>query len=256
MMTRTRSTKPHAPPKAQGWPLAAEGACRLLFNHPHKDDDPAPTPGDDAAASGSPPQRRRSRETKDQRQERFRRERRAALSLAAKSKEFTAAGLPAADLRTAAGNREHQIDSVGGTKRARSLSIHKLIRGPQNTPVRQETCRRYEEMFHQAHGDLYRSPAWTPKVDQSYVSKTPTEGAANGKGLYARLVAVIGEEANAFLYWRIIENMDFETMERNGFGQNRHLSQRFIQAVDAASRFFLKVPLSPMVERMKKANSA
>lgn len=226
------------------------------MTHLQGDDDAAPAPGDDATTSGSPLQRGRSRETKAQRQERFRRERKAALNLVAKSREFTAAGLPAADPRTAAGNRELQIDSIGGTKRARSLSIHKLIRGPENTLIRQETCRRYEELYHQAHGDLFRSPTWTPKVDQSHVSKTPTEGAADGKSLYARLVATIGEEANGALYRRIIENLDYESLERGGFGKNRRLSRQFIEAVDAASRFFLKVPPSPMVERMKKADSA
>jgi hypothetical protein len=176
---------------------------------------------------------------------------------AAKRRDHAAAGLDY-DPRTAAGAREREIQNLGGTKRARSLSFGKLFKNKSEaTNERCLACQKYEELWHFAKRGDFPNPRFEPRVDNS-MQAGALPPAAGAKEKLADLVATIGEEGEALLYARIIENRTYTALcaESGMNADPRRLTGIFVQAVDAAARFFGLKPASELVRRAREARQS
>ncbi len=201
-----------------------------------------------------PPQPRPKPESKRERTERIRRERLHAQAEAARRKEMSAAGIDH-DSRTASGKRDHEVQNLGGTKRARSLKHSSLFKNKSEaTYSRVRACEIYDELWHAAHIGDYPEPRFEPKVDSSgKFGVIPMNAGAKEK--LDAITKAIGAEPAALLYFRIIENWSFRAMARDGYGDERSLQFRFVAAVDAAARALGFAPESRMVQRMMEARA-
>lgn len=151
----------------------------------------------------------------------------------AKASSMRLAGVPH-DARTAAGRRDFKVESLGGTKRARSQPYRAML-GPKATPEREAACERFDMLWHASQEGLLPGPKFEPGVD----SGKGGAGIPKSSGALddlAALTAAIGEDRTALLRARIVDGLDFRAMERAGEGDARALGVLFVAAVDAAVR--------------------
>ncbi|CAM5769883.1 hypothetical protein [Bosea minatitlanensis] len=154
-----------------------------------------------------------------------------------KGKNLKLAGIEY-DPRTAAGQREYDVASMGGTKRARVDRHSALFRNRgEATKVRILACEKFDEMRHAAEGGLYPSQKYEPGVDVSGFS-TAIEDRAAGLQAQSHLKAAMGDHLFAIMDARIYESMNYMAMERAGLGDRRDLPVLFVAAVDAVARYF------------------
>ena len=227
-------------------PVTLAGSARLDQDPPQHDEHVRRRAGAVASADrikaslNGPQEPFRARKERE-RQEKAHEERRARLASAAVS---YAPG-------TRSAKREHEIQSLGATKRARSIAHAKLFRSAgEATAPRVLACSMYDDLWHFANAGQLPPPSFMPKVDCSASGDGP-ERVAGGQEKLSALVAALGREQAALLYFRIIENWTFTALAESFDEDERKLSARFVAAADAAARFFgLQAP-SRMVRAME-----
>jgi hypothetical protein len=149
-----------------------------------------------------------------------------------KISDLKAANL-APDIRTAAGMRDLEVQNLGGTKRARSLTYRAML-GKRWNDVREEVCRRFDSMWHAASAGHFPPPKFEPGVDGGKLSSGLPNGGTNWD--ITALERDIGPNDVARLKERIIDGLDFNALARTGGYDARTRATLFIAAVDAAAR--------------------
>ncbi len=188
-------------------------------------------------------------ETPAERRVRLKREKLEAAHAAAKRRNVAATP---PDQRTAAGGRELQIDNLGHTSRSRSLRSDRVFPNKaQASPERVRAVDVYTDVWHHAHAGIKSVDLLNGGGGGGYRNTMP--GGFGSHDTLTRLRATIGAEAETILFYRIIENMSFAWMAKQGFGSEHKLRTAFVEAVDATARFFKFVPESRAVRMMREA---
>jgi hypothetical protein len=191
-------------------------------------------------------------ETPAERRSRLKRERLDAMHAASKRK--AGAATPRIDERTAAGGRELQLDNLGHTSRERSLRSDRVFPNKaQASPERVRAVDVYLEVWHGAHAGIKSVDLLNGGGGGGYRNIMPSGFGSHDT--LTRMRATIGAEAETILFYRVIENMSFAWMAKQGFGSEHKLRAKFVEAVDAAARFFGFVPESRAVRMMREALS-
>lgn len=194
----------------------------------------------------------RAKEDAAARRSAAKRERLEAIDRATKRKASCAAGL-AHDDRIAAGNREVLVEDLGHTKRARTPRYEKLFKSRvEASPDRVQACEWYDLIWNSAHAGLLKSPDLLNGGGQSGYRNILPPGIGPHEQL-SELHHRVGPEAASLLYHRIVLGFTFIGMEKQGFGRERDLRAQFVQAVDAAARFFGLKAEAKAVRLMRQA---
>lgn len=169
-----------------------------------------------------------------------------------KAKELKLAGIEY-DPRTAAGQREYDVRSLGGSKGARVDRYNTLFRNRgEATKVRILACEEFDKLCHIAAGGLYPEQKFEPRVDTSGIGGMADDRAA-GLQTMEHLRARIGDDFHALMMARVHMSMTYVAMERAGYGDRNVLAGMFVMAVDAVARFYKIGGPSPLV---RAANAA
>lgn len=171
------------------------------------------------------------------------------------AKARRAAGLEC-DPRTAAGQREVDIRTMGGVSIARVDRFAKLFRSKgEATAVRVAACQAFDDIAHVAAQGLYPAQGYEPKVDHSGTGSV-IEGRADGIEQINEIKRAIGEDLFAVMLARVHAGMSYAAMERANYGSRAVLSALFLTATDAVARHLSIGGLprkSPMVDAANAA---
>jgi len=148
----------------------------------------------------------------------------------ARRKDLAAAQV-STDTRTAAGQREYDVRSLGGSKQATVNRYQRLFAKGQATPERLAVCERFDDLCYLASEGLFPNPKFEPAVDNSLSVSMPEERAA-GLWTMDRIRDALGYEFLSVLHQRIHMGMTYAGMEAAG-GLSRHAyAALFVLAVD------------------------
>lgn len=157
------------------------------------------------------------------------------------------------DRRTAGGSREIRFGNAKGKSEARvTLATYSaLIRHPKDrTAERLRAMADFDELWHRAEKGLYPEPRFEPPVDTTAGPSGVTADRVDGLAEMQRLVAYIGRQAQALLFLRIVDRMEFTAIARLTGRDQREVSALVLSAIDGVAAFYGYSRPTPEVERL------
>ncbi|KMO21410.1 hypothetical protein SQ03_03415 [Methylobacterium platani JCM 14648] len=159
------------------------------------------------------------------------------------------------DRRTAGGSREIRIGNARGRadQRVTLASYSALIKDQaERTEARLRAMAAFDDLWHRAEKGLYPEPRFEPPVDTTAGPSGVTADRVDGLAEMQRLVAYVGRQAQAMLYLRIVERMEFTAIARLIGRDKRDVSALVLSAVDSAAAFFGYARPAPEIERLNE----
>lgn len=157
------------------------------------------------------------------------------------------------DRRTAGGSREIRLGNARGKSEARVAlaSYSALITAQKDrTDARLRAMAQFDELWHRSEKGLYPEPRFEPPVDTTAGPSGVTADRVDGLADMQRLVAYIGRQAQALLYLRIVDRMEFTAIARlTGHGR-QEVAAMVLSAVDSVAAFYGYSRPTPEVERL------